>query len=127
MKDDARHFEHQLFKVISQDFPFLKELVIKNILSQQKKQHSSSLITFPHLILLNLIAAHVDYAEQFLVAENIHLPCLLNLCIKFKSLEMVTKNFTNDATRFTCAKLKKLHLDDMSVESKDFQTYFPLL
>ncbi|CAF0954778.1 unnamed protein product [Rotaria sordida] len=126
MKNDTHHFEHQLLKVISQDFPFLKELIIKNVLPQQK-QHSSSLITFRHLILLNLAEAHVDYAEEFLVDKNIHLPCLLNLRIKFESLEMVTKNFTNDATRLTCAKLKKLHIDDEFVQSKNFQKYFPLL
>ncbi|CAF4007564.1 unnamed protein product [Rotaria sordida] len=88
----------------------------QNVLPQQKKQHSSSLITFRHLILLNLAQAHVDYAEEFLVDKNIHLPCLLNLRIKFESLEMVTKNFTNDATHLTCAKLKKLHIDDRSNE-----------
>ncbi|CAF1575318.1 unnamed protein product [Rotaria sp. Silwood1] len=120
MKDDTHNFEHQLLKVISQDFPFLKELIIKNILPQQK-QHSSSLITFRHLILLNLVQAHVDYAEEFLIDKNIHLPSLLNLRIKFESLEMVTKNFTNDTTRFTCAKLKKLHIDDEFVKSKNFQ------
>ncbi|CAF1092869.1 unnamed protein product [Rotaria sp. Silwood1] len=126
MKDNTHHFEHQLLKVISQDFPFLKELIIKNILPQQK-QHSSSLITFRHLILLNLAQAHVDYAEEFLVDKNIHLPSLLNLRIKFEALEMVTKNFTNDATRLTCAKLKKLHIDDEFVQTKNFQKYFPLL
>jgi hypothetical protein len=127
MKDDISYFEHQLFKVISQDFPFLKKLVIKNVLPQQKKQHSSSLIAFPHLILLNLFEAHVDYAEQFLVDKNTHLPCLPDLCIKFESLEMVTKNFIYDATRLTCAKLKKLHIDGLFVESKNFHKYFSSL
>jgi hypothetical protein len=123
---DRHPFEHQLFKVISQDFPFLKELIIDNIIPPQNKQHSSSLITFPHVILLNLMEAHVDYAEQFLVNKNIHLPCLLDLYIKYESLAIVTNNFINDATRPTCAQLKRLHMDNF-VRPKNFHKYFPLL
>jgi len=127
MNDNTRPFEHQLFEVISQDFPFLKELIINNVLPQQNKQHSSSLIIFPHLILLSLVEAHVDYAEQFLVDKNTHVPCLLDLRIAYESLTMITKNFTNDATRLTCAKLKRLHMDSLSGRPKNFHKYFPLL
>ncbi|CAF4166176.1 unnamed protein product, partial [Adineta steineri] len=55
-------------------FPFLKNLKISNMEPQKKKQHPSTLISFPHLNLLNLIDAHNDYAEQFLVDTDIHLP-----------------------------------------------------
>ncbi|CAF3058906.1 unnamed protein product, partial [Rotaria sp. Silwood2] len=102
-------------------------LIIYNGVLPQNKQHSSSLITFPHLILLNLVEAHVDYAEQFLVDKNTHLPCLLDLYIKYKSLVMVTNNFINDATRRTCAQLKRLHMDNLFVPPKNFHKYYPLL
>jgi hypothetical protein len=125
--NDKHPFEHQLFKVISQDVPFLKELIIHNVVPPQNKQCSSSLITFPHLILLNLIEAHVDYAEQFLVDKNTHLPCLLDLYIKYESLAMVTNNFINDAKRLTCAQLKRLHMDNLFVRPKNFDKYKYLL
>ncbi|CAF3926987.1 unnamed protein product [Rotaria sordida] len=124
---DTYPFEHQLFKIISHDFPFLKELNICNGEPQKEKQHRSTLINFPHLNLLNLVEAHVDYAEQFLVDTNTHLPCLLDLCIQYESLAMITNNFTNDATRLYCAKLKGLHIDKPFVRSKHFDEYFPLL
>jgi len=98
----------------------LKELNINNDEPQKEKQHPSTLIHFPHL---NLAEVHVDYAEQFLVDTTTHLPCLLNLCIEYESLTMVTNNFTNHATRLYCAKLKELHI----VRSKHFDEYFPLL
>ncbi|CAF4967901.1 unnamed protein product [Rotaria sp. Silwood1] len=124
---DTSPFEHQLFKIISDDFPFLKELNISNVEPHKEKQHSSTLINFPHLNLLNLVEAHVDYAEQFLVDTNTHLPCLLDLYIEYESLAMVTNNFTNDTTRLYCAKLKGLHIDKPFVRSKRFDEYFPLL
>jgi hypothetical protein len=73
------------------------------------------LITFPHRILLNLLEAHVDYAEQFLVDKNTQLPCLFDLYIKYESLEMVTNNFINDATRLTCTQLKRFYMDILFV------------
>ncbi|CAF1272163.1 unnamed protein product [Adineta steineri] len=71
---DSFSFEHEFFKIISDSFPFLKNLKISNMEPQKKKQHPSTLISFPHLNLLNLIDAHNDYAEQFLVDTDIHLP-----------------------------------------------------
>jgi hypothetical protein len=124
---DAYPFEHQLFQIISNDFPFLKELNIKNRNAQKEKQQSSTLIHFPYLNLLNLVDAHVDYAEQFLVNTTTHLPCLLDLSIKYKSLTIVTNNFTNDATRLYCSKLKGLHTNKPLVRPKHFDEYFPLL
>ncbi|CAF4143677.1 unnamed protein product [Adineta steineri] len=115
-------------------FPFLKNLKISNMEPQKKKQHPSTLISFPHLNLLNLIDAHDDYAQQFLVDANTHLPCLLDLCIKYESLEIVTNNYTNDATRLYCSKLKGLHMDksisatsypNLSVIVRDEHTHLP--
>ncbi|CAF1170108.1 unnamed protein product [Adineta steineri] len=124
---DSFSFEHEFFKIISDSFPFLKNLKISNMEPQKKKQHPSTLISFPHLNLLNLIDAHDDYAEQFLVDANTHLPCLLDLCIEYESLEIVTNNYTNDATRPYCSKLKGLHMDEPYVRRKHFDEYFPLL
>jgi hypothetical protein len=67
---DDRPFEHKLFEIISQTFPFLERLHINNYRSQKDKQPSSTLITFPHLVFLNMKMAHVDYAEQFLLKKQ---------------------------------------------------------
>jgi hypothetical protein len=53
--DDTRPFENELFKIISQDFPFLKSLAVVNRASQKNKEHSSAFITFPHLRRLDLV------------------------------------------------------------------------
>jgi hypothetical protein len=125
---DVRYpFEHKFFELISQDFPVLKELYICNRKSQKDKQHSSKRIIFPYLLLLDLTKAHVDYIEQFLIETNTHLPRLLDLHINYESLALVTNNFTNDATRLTCAKLTCLVIDDPFVRPKYFDQYFPLL
>jgi hypothetical protein len=60
---DTDPFKNQFFKLTSHHFPFLKELNIHNIEPQKDKEHSSTLIIFPRLILLNLLGAHTDYAE----------------------------------------------------------------
>ncbi|CAF4714716.1 unnamed protein product [Rotaria socialis] len=117
MMADLYPFEHNFFKVISQSFFLLKQLIIFNDASQKDKQLSKTLITFSHLIILNLDSAHTDYAEQFLVAEHYHLPCLLDLIIGYESLALVTNNFTNDATRLTCSKLTSLCIDFFSQQT----------
>ena len=124
---DSCPFEHNFFEVVSQDFPFLNELYICNNRRQQIKQHRSTLIIFPHLIRLNLVNAHVDYAEQLLFDKNTGMPCLVDLCIKYESLAIVTNNFINDAARTTCAKLKRLRIDGLFVRPENFNQYFPLL
>ncbi len=124
---DLCPFEHNFFKMISQDFSFLKELHIRNNKSQKDKQQSSTLIIFPHLIGLDLSGAHVDYAEQFLFDKNTHLPRLAVLRISYTSLAMVTDNFTNDAARVNCGKLKGLDISETFVRPKNFHQYFPLL
>ncbi|CAF1262621.1 unnamed protein product, partial [Rotaria sordida] len=127
MNDEIYPFEHHFFQLISQDFPFLKELYIVNCQPQKDKQHSSTLIRFPHLWLLDLNKAHMDYVEEFLFDKNIHLPRLLNLSIKYESLAIVTNNFTNDAARITCGKLKCLEISEPFIRPENFHHYFPLL
>ncbi len=96
MMTDVVSFEHKLFKLISEDLSFLQFLYVINTHPQRNKQHSSALITFPHLTLLDIKWAHIDYAELFLLEKNIRVPRLLNLCIKYISLAEITNNFTNN-------------------------------
>jgi hypothetical protein len=124
---DFRPFERNFFKVISQNFPLLEKLYIYNDEPQTDKQQSTTCIMFPHLIFLDLYLAHVDYAEQFLIDKNCHLPRLLNLGIKYDLLATVTHNFTNDATRLTCAKVTSLEVYMPFVRPENFDRYFPLL
>jgi hypothetical protein len=124
---DVRPFEHNFFKIISEDFSYLEELHIKNKKPQKDKQQSSTLIIFPHLVLLEVVVAHADYAEQFLFNKNSHLPRLLNLNISYTSLAIATDNFTNDAARVNCAKVKSLHVSEPFVRPENFHQYFPLL
>ena len=126
--NDTNPFEPKFFQVISEDFPFLNELRLWNGEPQKSKHHSSKLIIFRHLTRLDLFCAHTDYAEQFLVDKTTDLPCLSYLCITYHSLANVTKNFTNDSTRVTCAKLRRICVnDDHFVRPVNFDQYFPLL
>jgi hypothetical protein len=127
MMYDTRPFEHRFFKLISRCFPFLEELAVCNYQSQVEKQDSSITIIFPYLTDLNLKLAHMDYAEQFLVEKVVHVPRLLKLTIIYESLAMVTNNFTNDATRLHCSRLKILHTGGPFVQPENFRRYFPLL
>jgi len=124
--DDVLPFEHYFFKLISQCFPCLKGLCIANDEAQKNKKNSSQLIVFPHLIRLNLVKAHVDYAEQLLYDKNTHLPALLDLCIEYKSLAIITNNFTNDTICHNCAQIKRLHTNSF-LPTENFHQYFPLL
>jgi hypothetical protein len=125
--NDKIYFEHELFQIISQDFPFLEYLYIFNTRRMKHKKHSSTLITFPNLIHLDLKCAHTDYALLFLLKRNAHLPRLANLCIRNKSLIKITNNFTYDAMRFNFDKLKTLQGRKSFVRSKNFHKYFPFL
>jgi hypothetical protein len=124
---DARPFEHQFFKLTSHSFPLLKELTIYNAQPQKDKEHSLTSIIFPYLILLDLARSHTDYAEQFLLAKNTQLPCLLDLCIRYESLTMLTNNFMIHPMRLNCTQIKKLHIKSPFVRPKTFHKCFPLL
>jgi hypothetical protein len=124
---DRNPFEHDFFKIISRDFPFLQILSITNVESQRNKQPSSTLITFNHLWSLSLQYVHIDYAVQFLSNRNIHVPRLTNISIRYETLSTVTNNFTNDATRLTCSKIEYLHTYGLFVRPENFHLYFSLL
>jgi hypothetical protein len=125
--DDTIALEYKLFKLISEDFPFLEFLRICNYYSPKNKDYSLTLIAFPYLTYLDLEDAHDDYAELFLLKINAHLPHLLHLSIQYKSLTTITNNFTNDAMDFNFSKLKSLGVCQPFVRPKNFHEYFPLL
>ncbi|CAF1537253.1 unnamed protein product [Rotaria sordida] len=126
MMGEIEHpFEHELFQIISHSFPFLHTLVICNYQPQKRKQHSSTIVTFPYLRSLDLQRTNVDYGAQFLCDTKIHLPSLLNLIITYESLAMITNNFTNHMTRLTCARLQRLIICGSYVLPENFHLYFP--
>jgi len=125
---DIRPFEHELFQIISQDFPFLRTLIILNDIPQKNKQHhSSTLITFNHLFKLNIFCVHSDYVIQFLSDKNTRLPCLTNLTVEYETLLTVTNNFTNDAMRLNCSKVESLVTYELFAGSQNYHSYFPSL
>ncbi|CAF1069315.1 unnamed protein product [Rotaria sordida] len=127
MLTDRKHpFEQEFFQIVSNCFPFLQKLTIWNYQPQKRKQQLCPIITFPYLHCLILRSVNVDYADQFLNDTKIHLPCLLELRITYESLVMITYNFTNDATRLTCARLRILIIYGSYVRPENFHKYFPL-
>ncbi|CAF2916384.1 unnamed protein product [Rotaria sp. Silwood2] len=124
---DSYPFEHELFKKISQHFPFLRNLTLGNYTGQDNKQHSSTFITFPHLEHLDITFVHADYAEQFLFEKSTRLPRLLELHISYDTLAIITNNFTNDLARVNCSEIRHFVTKELYVPPKDFHLYFPLL
>jgi hypothetical protein len=132
---DVVPFKHEFFIRIARFFPFLKNL---DVFNRNSQSHSSDdlnsngnqlypIFEYPHLISLALLGSHIDYIEQFLNNTKTHLPRLTQLEVNYDRLRIVTENFTRDATRFNCAKVKKLIIYQTLPLSKDFCTYFPLL
>lgn len=127
MMSDRHPFEQQFFRIIAQDFPFLRKLFVLNLRPQTNKELSSRLLTFPHLIELQFNQTHRDYVELFLHAEKTSLPRLSNLIIEYSTLAIVTDYFTNDGTRSSCAQLQNLHLRGPFVPPDNFYSYFSSL
>ncbi|CAF3079642.1 unnamed protein product [Rotaria socialis] len=115
----------------------LKEFMVLNCRSplwfldnktiQLPYNQSHSIVEFPHLTSLNVRRADVYYVEQFLHAAKTYLPRLTKLEVDYTNLVTVTDNFTRDATRANCAKVKWLILEDILVHSSDVHLYFPSL
>ncbi len=124
---DSCPFEHEFFRIISQSFPFLRQLSVQNNEQQKNKQHSSIFVIFPHLRSLNLTLAHIDYVEQFLLKKTTHLPCLVYLRMKYQSLVIITNHFTNNSMELNCTQLKSLSIVEPFVPPENFHLYFPQL
>ncbi len=124
---DIHPFEHEYFKIISQDFPFLQKLTVIDSEPQKNKQHSSTLITFAQLNELYLMDVHIDYVEQFLFETNTRLPRLNYLTINYEPLAIVTNNFMNDAARSNCSQLRNIYICEPFVRPENFHSYFTSL
>ncbi len=131
---DIHPFEHEFLYFITQAFPSMTRLRLANMKPQLHKQkhwqsddENSSIVIYPNLRILDLSDVHIDYVEEFLHDYNSRLPCLKQLQVKYEQLAIVTNNFTNDKTRENCSHLKLIHIDDVTVYSKNFYSYFPLL
>jgi hypothetical protein len=125
---DEHPFEYDFFSRIAQSFPFVQKITLRNI-EGQKNNHvqSSHILSFVHLIKIDLVNAHEDYLEEFLNHTKI---CLLNnvyLRANYDSLEKVTNNFTRDETRMNCSKIIRLTSSKrMTNIDENFQKYFPV-
>jgi hypothetical protein len=124
---DRSSSPRQLFRLISQDFPFLQSLSVGNRCPQEVEEDALALITFPYLTSLDLEWAHIHYAEQFLLNKSMCLPRLVNLCIEWESLVTMAQNFTNDPKLFNFSQVKSLQLLQPFVRCENFHQYFPLL
>ncbi|CAF3496483.1 unnamed protein product [Rotaria socialis] len=129
---DERPFQHEFFLKISQSFPFLEELTINNLQSQNKKSDDDNnehlpIIKYPHLTKLYLINAHDDYIEQFLLHSKSVLTNYISLSVRYYTLYTVTNDFTREETKINSAKIKHFFLAGRTIFSKDFREYFPNL
>ncbi|CAF2146388.1 unnamed protein product [Rotaria magnacalcarata] len=93
------------------------------ITSSHNNQHFS-IIKYPRLIELVLYDAHEDYVEQFLLDTKSSLPFDIDLYVYFRPLKKVTHNFTRDATRINCSKVKFSYYKSMKRIPKHFKDYF---
>jgi hypothetical protein len=132
---DRVPFKHEFFIRIAQSFPSLQYLFVQNIRSPlwnfdnhfSINDHPCSIVEYPHLTSLNIEFVNIDYVDQFLNESKTHLSCLTELTIRFDALKNVTENFTRDATRRNCTKVKRLIVSDPIDFSEDVYRYFPSL
>jgi hypothetical protein len=128
---DHRPFEHEFFMRIAQAFAFLRRLTVDNQSPQDQqldRNHCNlSMIDYTHLTLLDVEMSHYNYVEQFLDATKTCLGNSIRLIVNYYALQIVTNNFTSDATRINCAKVKYLDGFKRWNVPSHFYDYFPLL
>ncbi|CAM4819617.1 unnamed protein product [Rotaria magnacalcarata] len=78
-----------------------------------------SVIEYPHLRSLDVRFAHICYVKQFLHESNTRILNLTELKIEYHKLQVVTDNFTRQATRLNGIKIKQLTIDKAIVHTKD--------
>ncbi|CAF3327609.1 unnamed protein product [Rotaria sp. Silwood2] len=131
---DEQPFEHEFFFQISQSFPFMKKLTLINEKPKNNKQSRKldddnnqhlSIIEYPYLFELDLVDAHDDYIEQFLVDTKTCLPNGVYLSVDYQALNRVTQEFTRNTTRLNCIKLRCLGLNGICEIPKYVKEYFP--
>ncbi|CAF1294898.1 unnamed protein product [Rotaria sordida] len=127
---------YDFFARISRAFPLLNILNVISLHGQKKKlthqqnehKQTSSIIEYPHLMYLSLNRVYVDYIKQFLFESNTYLPYLNKLSVQYQDLIDAIENFTNNAEKVNCAKLKYIILfSKPSMYPENFHDYFPSL
>ncbi|CAF4659972.1 unnamed protein product [Rotaria socialis] len=133
VSDSMHSIEYDFFVRISQAFPLLKDLTVLSTVNQQKStneldghEQTFSIIEYSHLMTLDLISSHIDYAKQFLLKTS--LPRLSTLGIDYEHLINVTEDFTSSTARANCANLKNIIFRNKPIiPGRKFFTYFPLV
>jgi len=121
-------FEHHFFEWIARTFPLLKYFTLHNLTPQEnERENDKQISSYLHLIKLDLMNTHIDYALQFLCHTNTYVPNLHTLMIQYEQLRTVTNNFTSDLTRNNCRQVKQLLTNELIEYPKDFDLYFPCL
>ena len=95
------------------------------ILSDHPQSHS--MIEYLHLTSPDMSFSHKDYLEQFLHEGKAHIPSLTKLRVSHDYLKIVTENFTREATRRNCTKVKQLNFIKPLNHPEDYSHYFPSL
>jgi len=99
---------------LHRSFSLLKDFEVVNFTSQfwdgEKlvfdDTQSYSVVEYPHLTSLDIRAVDGDYVDQFLNMTKTYVPRITTLKVDYNQLARVTENFTRDATRLNCAKVK---------------------
>ena len=93
--------------------------------AQKNKNHHLSITEYPHLSCLNLTFAHNDYIEEFFLQTNTSLPDNLHVTVDYQGFKHVTQDFTSNATRNNCQKLRSLGLIERDQVPEYVKEYFP--
>ncbi|CAF4649085.1 unnamed protein product, partial [Rotaria sp. Silwood2] len=88
-------FEHEFFLQISQSFPFVKKINLRNFQPQNNKLRTESnkdnqnlpIIKYPNLTDLTLNLVNNDYVEQYLLDTRTYLPNTVELIIDYEQLK----------------------------------------
>jgi hypothetical protein len=135
VNDPMRSIEHDFFILLSQTFPLLEELIVLSKVKQKERtnkqielERTFPIVVYSHLLILDLMMSHVDYAKQFLLDANTRLPRLETLRIDYENLVNVTDNFTDVTACANCTNLKNIIFPvGQRVLQESFFSYFPFV
>ncbi|CAF4766952.1 unnamed protein product [Rotaria sp. Silwood2] len=92
---------------------------------QNDKKLNLPIIEYPHLIILDLTEAHLDYIELFLLDTKMRVSNNISLIVIYQALRNVTEKFTKNSTRINGEKLHRLSLLGKYRIPKYVKEYFP--
>lgn len=124
---DERPFEHQFFLQMARSFPLLQELTLHNKKRQKDDNQEWSIVEFSQLKKLDIVLVDESYVEQFLLSTKTTLLINIEIFVAYESLRSVTHQFTRDATRMNCAKIKSILLFREPEGFRCPKEYFPHL